>query len=211
MPDRAPSCVAVPPSPPAAPSTSRALTVLVLTLVLCAGAIWGVLYLKELQTTHPGRVERILQSPWALPGLFLVSLLSNATLFMPVPGLLLSASAGNFIAGWLVGVVAGLGQTLGEITGYAAGYSGRRVVGRRRAYQRAQGWIRRNQRVGSGFLFVMAVVPNPLFDAAGLAAGMLRFPLWKFLAAVGLGKVLKNILMAYFGLMFMRWITWSLV
>jgi membrane protein DedA with SNARE-associated domain len=49
----------------------------------------------------------------------------------------------------------------------------------------------------------MAVIPNPLFDIGGMAAGALRFPVWKFLAAATAGKVIKNIgfaLAGFYGL-----------
>jgi len=190
----------------APPTRRRATIVFALTVVICVAAVWGVLYMKQVVKTHGG-MRAIFLSPWALPGLFLANVLSCATLFMPVPGLLLSASAGNFYAGWLVGLVAGSGQTVGEITGYMAGYSGRTIVGRRRAYERAQDWLRRNERVGAGFLFVMAAIPSPLFDASGMAAGVLRFPLWKFLASVGLGKIVKNTVVAYLGQTLIAWLT----
>ena len=44
-------------------------------------------------------------------------------------------------------------------------------------------------RFGDATVFVMAAIPNPLFDVAGMAAGSLRFPLWRFLLAAFLGKL----------------------
>jgi membrane protein DedA with SNARE-associated domain len=46
---------------------------------------------------------------------------------------------------------------------------------------------------------VLALVPNPVFDLGGIAAGTLRFPLWKFLVSCAAGKVIKNILFALAG------------
>ncbi len=45
-------------------------------------------------------------------------------------------------------------------------------------------------------IFVLALVPNPLFDIAGIAAGALRVPVIGYLAAAAGGKVIKNIIVA---------------
>jgi uncharacterized membrane protein YdjX (TVP38/TMEM64 family) len=45
-------------------------------------------------------------------------------------------------------------------------------------------------------IFVLAVVPNPLFDLAGVAAGALRMPVRGYVAAVATGKVIKNVAIA---------------
>ena len=47
---------------------------------------------------------------------------------------------------------------------------------------------------------------NPLFDVAGAAAGILRFPLWKFLVACFLGKTPKSILVALAGAWTLEWV-----
>ena len=43
---------------------------------------------------------------------------------------------------------------------------------------------------GSATIFVFSLAPFLPFDVAGIAAGALRFPLWKFLIASFLGKVI---------------------
>jgi len=50
---------------------------------------------------------------------------------------------------------------------------------------------------GSVALFTLSVIPNPIFDVAGIAAGSLGYPLRKFLLWVLLGKVIKFILIGY--------------
>jgi uncharacterized membrane protein YdjX (TVP38/TMEM64 family) len=51
-------------------------------------------------------------------------------------------------------------------------------------------------RYGGWFFFILAAIPNPLFDVAGIAAGVVRFPIWKFLLSAWAGKTLKAILFA---------------
>jgi membrane protein YqaA with SNARE-associated domain len=114
---------------------------------------------------------------------------------------------GSIISPLAVGIVAGVGQTLGEMSGYMAGYSGQGLVNRAQFYERIEGWMRRKEKMSELVIFVLALIPNPFFDAAGMAAGVLRFPIWKYLVAAGLGKVIKNILFAYGGALSLDWIS----
>ena len=93
-------------------------------------------------------------------------------------------------------IAAGVGATLGEITGYLAGFSGQIIIDRRDWYERLTGWM---GKYGSLTVFVMAFIPNPIFDLAGMAAGMLKVPLPQFLFWCLLGKLLKMLVFAYSG------------
>lgn len=151
-------------------------------------------------------LERIGHSPFALPALFIASVISSATLFLPVPGLAITTLVGSLLNPIVVGVVAGIGQTLGEMSGYMAGYSGQGLVNRTETYERIKGWMTRNEFMAELLVFILALIPNPVFDAAGMAAGTLRFPVWKYLAAAGLGKIVKNIVFAYGGALGIDWL-----
>lgn len=129
-------------------------------------------------------------------GAFLVSLVTSATLILPIPGIAIIFALGAFHDPILVGLAAGVGSTLGEMTGYMAGYSGQVLAEHTRAYQRLETWMKRR---GSIVILVLSFVPNPLFDLAGAAAGVLRYPLWKFLLFCFLGKTPRNILVALAG------------
>src|SRR3989338_2976777 len=48
-------------------------------------------------------------------------------------------------------------------------------------------------------IFVLAFIPNPLFDVAGLAAGSLKIPITRFLFATVLGRILRYVLLAHVG------------
>ena len=129
-------------------------------------------------------------------GVFVIAVLGNATVIVPVPSLAATFAAGTFLNPLLVGLVAGLGEPLGELTGYLAGYGGSAVIEDRARYERIRGWMRRH-----GFLtiLVLAAIPNPLFDLAGMTAGAMHFPVSRFLLACWLGKTLKAILVAFIG------------
>jgi uncharacterized membrane protein YdjX (TVP38/TMEM64 family) len=129
-------------------------------------------------------------------GAFLVSLVANATVILPMPGLLILIAIGTVLNPILVGLVGAVGGVIGEITGYTAGYSGRGLLGREKLYARAESWMRKR-----GFItvFIFALIPFLPVDIAGLVAGALRFPMWKFFLACFLGKGLLYILVVQTG------------
>lgn len=129
-------------------------------------------------------------------GVFLVSLMGNATVILPAPSLAAVFAIGAVLNPVLVGMVAGVGEALGELTGFLAGYGGRAVVEDRDAFQRLERWVRR---YGLLVIFILSVIPNPFFDLAGIAAGMMRFPLWQFLMSCWVGKTLKTVAFALAG------------
>jgi membrane protein YqaA with SNARE-associated domain len=130
---------------------------------------------------------------WGYVGVFLVTFVATASFILPIPYLLIVARAAFYLDPLMVTLVAGLAGALGELTGYVIGASGRGLIPQGRIYEKANHWM-----VTYGFWCVafFAFVPNPLFDAIGFAAGVLRYPLWKFLLACFLGKSLKFLLAA---------------
>jgi membrane protein YqaA with SNARE-associated domain len=118
-------------------------------------------------------------------GVFLVSLITSATIILPAPGIIIILALGTVLSPVLVGLTAGTGAALGEMTAYLAGFSGRGLVENRRLYNRLEGWL--NTKWGVIVIFVFAATPLP-FDILGIVAGVLRFPIWKFFIACWLGK-----------------------
>ena len=129
-------------------------------------------------------------------GAFLVPLLCSATVVVPVPGLIIVFTLGAVLNPLLVGVISGVGGTLGETTGYLVGYGGRAAVENVGLYKRVEGWMKHWAPIT---LFVLALIPNPLFDIAGAAAGALRVPLWKFWLYGGAGRIIKHAAFAFAG------------
>jgi uncharacterized membrane protein YdjX (TVP38/TMEM64 family) len=52
------------------------------------------------------------------------------------------------------------------------------------------------RRRGAIVIFILALVPNPIFDLAGLAAGVAQMPLARYLGAAAAGKTIKNVIIA---------------
>jgi membrane protein YqaA with SNARE-associated domain len=130
------------------------------------------------------------------PGIFLVSLMSNATIVLPAPSLALVFAMGSALPWLPVGLAAGAGEALGELTGYLAGVSGRAVIENKRAYKRMEAWMRK---AGGITILLLSIIPNPLFDLAGIAAGTLGYPLRRFLAICWVGKTIKTAIVAWAG------------
>lgn len=128
-------------------------------------------------------------------GAFLISLIANGTIILPMPGLLLLFALGASFNPLLIGLASGLGGAFGEMTGYLAGVSGRGVLQDNRAYVSAVGWLKR---WGMAVIFLFTVTPLPV-DIVGIAAGALRYPVWKFLLVCFLGKAILYSGMAYAG------------
>ncbi len=141
--------------------------------------------------------EQLVQlGAYGYSGLFLLNLLASATLILPAPGLALAFAAGASLNPFLVGLAVGAGSAIGELTGYLAGFSGRGIVESDPQYERVHRWMVTR---GLWVIFILSIVPNPLFDVAGITAGAMRMPVWKFLGAALPGKVIKATLLALAG------------
>ena len=155
------------------------LAVIALTVVL-------VIYREEIQKLQA----------FGYPGIFLFSILANATILIPVPGVVFTSAMGAVFNPLFVSFAAGAGAALGELSGYLAGFSGQAVVEDSPRYQRVVRWM---EKYGDVTVLVLAFIPNPLFDLAGMVAGILKMPVWKFLIFCVIGKILKMMMFAYAG------------
>jgi len=139
----------------------------------------------------PATIPRLKQ--YGYLGAFLISLIGNASILLP--GIVLPILSGlgvvfhqamGITGPIIIGLVGGVGAAIGEIVGYMAGYSGRGIAERSRLYLRLVGWV---QRWGDLAIFLFALVPL-FFDLVGLAAGILRFPLWRFVLICWVARTL---------------------
>lgn len=129
-------------------------------------------------------------------GIFLASLLTNASLILPVPGVLITSAMGAVFNPVLVALAAGGGATIGEISGYLAGFSGQGIIEKTKWHDKLEGWM---QKYGDLTIVVLAFIPNPAFDIVGMMAGAMKIPLYRFLFFCFIGKVLKMLVFAYGG------------
>jgi len=141
---------------------------------------------------------------YGYPGIFLISLLANATILLPAPGVAVVFAMGSVFEPLFVALSAGFGATVGEISAYAAGFSGQAVIERTAVYAQIVPWMRR---YGGLTTLILAAIPNPFFDLAGVAAGALRMPLVPFILWCLLGKCVKMLLFAYTGAYSVGWLS----
>ncbi len=129
-------------------------------------------------------------------GIFVLSFLAYATVFLPAPGVAVVFAFGAIYNPFILAVVAGTGAALGEFVGYLAGYSGQGLAEKTKIYEKLEGWMRKN-----GFLtvFVLSAIPNPVFDMAGVIAGVLKMPVLTFLVSCWLGETIKMLIFSFAG------------
>ncbi|GER79493.1 MAG: VTT domain-containing protein [Anaerolineales bacterium] len=139
---------------------------------------------------------------YGYPGIFLIALLANATVFLPAPGIAVVFAMGGVFHPLGVALAAGAGGALGELSGYLAGFGGGVVVENTAAYARVQPWV---QKWGGWAVLLLAALPNPFFDLAGIAAGVSRMPVWKFLLFCWVGQTVKMAAFAYAGNASLNW------
>jgi membrane protein DedA with SNARE-associated domain len=54
---------------------------------------------------------------------------------------------------------------------------------------------------------ILAALPNPFFDLAGMAAGALKMPIQKFIFWCVIGKIIKMLFFAYTGAYSINWLS----
>ena len=140
---------------------------------------------------------------YGYPGIFLIALMANATVFLPAPGVAVIFAMGSIFHPLGVALAAGAGGALGELSGYLAGFSGQAVVERTNVYERINPWV---EKFGSWAILILAAIPNPFFDVAGVAAGVAKMPIRNFLVACWIGQTVKMAMFAYAGFYSLDWL-----
>jgi uncharacterized membrane protein YdjX (TVP38/TMEM64 family) len=168
--------------------SKRTLNIIRVVVLLAVIALTVVLFINRERIQH-------LQG-FGYPGIFIFSILANATILVPLPGVAFTSAMGAVFHPFWVSIAAGAGAALGELSGYMAGFSGQAVVENAKSYDRVVKWMRT---YGDLTILFLAFIPNPLFDLAGMLAGMLKMPVWKFLFYCVIGKILKMMMFAYAG------------
>jgi membrane protein DedA with SNARE-associated domain len=172
------------------------------TNVLRAVAFLGVIGITVYIYSIRDHVEDFKQFGYA--GIFLIALMANATVLLPAPGVAIIYAMGAIFNPFLVGLAAGTGGALGELSGYLAGFSGQAVIERTDIYNRFKPWV---DRYGGWAILVLSAIPNPFFDVAGIAAGIAKMPMSKFLIFTWVGQIIKMTSFAVAGYYSIEWLT----
>ena len=140
---------------------------------------------------------------YGYPGIFLIALMANATVFLPAPGVAVVFAMGNIFHPLGVALAAGTGGALGELSGYLAGFSGQAVIENTNVYERIHPWV---VKYGGWTILVLSAIPNPFFDIAGVAAGITKMSLRRFLLFCWIGQLIKMAAFAYAGFYSLDWL-----
>jgi membrane protein YqaA with SNARE-associated domain len=174
---------------PAAPAKPTARIKGLITVALALAVSGFIIYITY---RYRGEIQNLGNAGYI--GLFVVSILGNATIIIPAPAFVVACAAGIVYGPVSVGIISGLGASLGELTGYYVGYGGAAVIPEGRLYRRLEAFMRQH---GMLAIFLLAAIPNPIFDVGGMIAGILKMPVLKFVAAAWLGKAIRLGLMAF--------------
>lgn len=170
----------------------------VLLRILALAAVIGItVYIYSIRE----RVDEF--AAYGYPGIFLIMLMANATVILPAPGVAVVFAMGSVFNPLGVALAAGTGGAIGELSGYLAGFSGQAIVENTTIYDRITPWV---QKYGVWAIFVLSAIPNPFFDLAGIAAGVAKIPVWKFLLFCWAGQIIKMAMFAFAGAYSIDWL-----
>jgi membrane protein DedA with SNARE-associated domain len=163
-------------------------------LLLIVGAL--IMLLVSILVQRPEDPKEYLATTGYL-GVFLMGVIGSASPVWPLPGSWAAfLAAGLGLNPFLVGLAAGLGEPIGELSGYTAGYGGQIALQRFKKYQKIENWMRK---YGGVTIFVVSAIPNFFIKAATIAAGGLRYPIWRFFIFCWAGKTIKSLAFAFAG------------
>ena len=137
-------------------------------------------------------------------GVFLMGIIGSSSPVWPLPGSWAAGLAAAFgLNPLLVALAAGLGEPIGELSGYTAGYGGQIAAQKWKRYYQIENWMKK---YGGPTIFVVSAIPNFFVKLATIAAGTLRYPIWKFFIFCWAGKTIKSLGFALVGYMFSDWL-----
>lgn len=120
-------------------------------------------------------------------GVFIACFFSNASILLPSSSIALVMEYALLINP--IGVVfsGALGAALGELTGYCAGKSGRKLLP-----VKVQKFLKKKMKRYKYFMiFLLSIIPLPIFDFIGIVSGMVRLNPIKFFITCFCGKFIK--------------------
>ena len=114
--------------------------------------------------------------------------LANSTVLLPAPSLVIASSCALVLNPWIVAIFAAIGSSLGEFIGYAFGTISKEISPKlQNLLEKILSKIK-NQTL---LVFILALVPLPLFDVVGIYSGGTKMNPLKFFLACFSGKFIK--------------------
>lgn len=164
-------------------------------LLLLVAALLAVILVTVL-VQRPSNFDEYLKSS-GYTGVFIMALIGSASPVWPLPGSwAIFIAAGLGLNPIILGLIGGIGESIGELTGYTFGFGGQVALQRLKQYARIERWMKR---WGGLTIFFVSAIPNVFIKLATIAAGSLRYPLWKFFVFCWSGKTIKSMAFAFAG------------
>ncbi len=139
------------------------------------------------------------------PGVFLISLIGNATILIPFPYIAVPFFMGvDPFNPWITGILAGFGAIIGEMTGYIAGYFGRELIDSEKA-ESFSNYIEHHAHSTPIIIWFLAITPIP-DDFFIVPLGAARYPWWKVFVPGFIGKTMFLTGIAWAGRLGLNWI-----
>ncbi|MBR9706970.1 MAG: DedA family protein [Candidatus Diapherotrites archaeon] len=144
---------------------------------------------------------------FGLPAIFVGSLVSAATIIVPLPFDVLVFAAATTYNPILLILAAGFGAGVGELTAYYVGVGGEKAYKRLKNYEPKEVNIIRNyfDKYGLWAIILFAATPLPL-DIIGILAGIARYEVKTFFIGALIGKLLKYSVIVGAGFLGMPWV-----
>jgi len=135
---------------------------------------------------------------WGYLGIFIISLIGNASIFLPVPSYLIVVAAGSIMNPWLLGVFGGMGAAIGELSGYALGRGSGYVIQRKykSLLKKTRAWSERHGLFPLIVLFAATPLPD---DIVGIIAGIINYSIKRFMLANIIGKIIAYTALGWMG------------
>ncbi len=133
-----------------------------------------------------------------LLGIFLINLFGNATIFLPAPAIASVVVGGAIYPPLAVAIVSALGASFGDMTGFLFGFSGKDLF----IKKHSASYLLLQQvfaQYGGLVIFFFALIPNPFFDIIGILGGAFSYSPLRFFAVLFIGRLLRDVLLAYAG------------
>ncbi|MBI2543366.1 MAG: VTT domain-containing protein [Candidatus Aenigmarchaeota archaeon] len=140
--------------------------------------------------------------------IFLASLISSASVFLPIfPSYIpIIIGIGAGLNPVIVGLLGGIGSALGESVGYFVGLGGSASI--ERFKRRTPKFLKRFEgfysKIGFWVILIFAFIPSP-FDIIGVMSGASKYDLKKFLLALFIGRISRAFLIAYASYLVIPW------
>ncbi len=138
-----------------------------------------------------------LVATYGYAGAFIVCIIGNVSIILPVPFALVVYAFGATLNPLTLGIVAGIGSTIGEMSSYALGRGGRKTIESRYG-DRLDAVRKLIEKHGMLVILLVALLPIP-DDLLLIPLGMMKYPIEKLLAAMLIGKTAMCLFLAYAG------------